>query len=449
MSPDVLARARRILVVRLDNVGDVVMAGPAVRALRAAHPAAQLTLLASPAGAAVAPLLPWLDEVVVARAVWQDAGGRAPLDPARELALVERLRAGAFDAAIILTSFSQSPDGPAYACYLAGVPIRAGHAGAFSGSLLTHRAAPLPDAAHQVDRNLHLLAALGVPPVGSHLELAVPDGAAGRALTCLRESGVDPDRPFVLLAPGASCAARRYAPERFAEVAARLGATSGLPVVLAGSDRETELVAGIHAAASAMAADASRDPLPIVDLAGRTSVAELAALVRAATLVVANDSAPMHLADAFCRPTVVLFSGTELESQWRPRRAPAVLLRHHTVCAPCYSFECPYHMECLDIAPAEVVRHCLRLLAPARPRTGQALHGSALPARPGAAAAGPRAPLAASPGPRALRDRPAPALRAPTRPAPTRRNDRRHAAPADPDLARTRQLPVLPRGGPA
>ena len=74
-------RLRRILVVRLDNIGDMVMLGPALRALRSAAPAATVTLLASPAGRQAAALLPWLDETIELRALWQDASGRLPFDP--------------------------------------------------------------------------------------------------------------------------------------------------------------------------------------------------------------------------------------------------------------------------------------------------------------------------------------------------------------------------------
>lgn len=92
--------AKNILALRLDNAGDVIMLGPALRAVRETLPAARLTLLASPAGAAAAPLLPWLDAVITWRASWQDLG-RLPFAPERELALIERLRAQAFDAALI------------------------------------------------------------------------------------------------------------------------------------------------------------------------------------------------------------------------------------------------------------------------------------------------------------------------------------------------------------
>ena len=357
---------RRVVAVRLDNVGDVVMLGPALRTLRHALPDAHVTLLGSNGGGRVAPLLPWVDSVMVERVVWQDASARLPLDPRRELALAERIAEQRFDAALIFTSFSQSPWPPAYACYLAGIALRAGQAGDFGGSLLTHVVPSLPREAHQVDRNLHLLHELGFELAGHHLELDVPPQARAGAAALLEGLGLTPGRPFVALAPGASCAARRYPPERFAVVAAGL-AEAGFAVVVVGSADEQEL------ARSILEANPDRR---VWSLVGRTDVGELAAVLARAALVVTNDSGPMHLADAAARPQVVLFSGTDLESQWRPRRSPARLLRRPTACAPCYRFDCPFDLACLDIPPEEVVDHALALLEGAPDRSGGLCVGS-------------------------------------------------------------------------
>jgi len=354
MLPELWQNVRRLLVIRLDNIGDIVMIGPALRVLRQALPAARITLMASPAGSQVAPLLPWIDEVLVHRALWQDASGSMGLDPAAELDLVAALRARAFDAAVIFTSFSQSPYPPAYVCYLAGIPIRVGQSKEFGGSVLSQWVKPLSDGAHQVDRNLFLLEQAGFALAGRRLELCLPGAAQEAAARQLAALGLAPEAPFIVLASGASCPARRYDVHRFAAVARALAAETTWPVVVVGSARETEFVAPILAAGP---------PGRILSLAGQTSVPELAAVIARSRLVLANDSGPMHLADATGRPMIILYSGTELEEQWRPRSAPARLLRRATACSPCYRFECPYHMECLDIAPVEVVAAALDLLA--------------------------------------------------------------------------------------
>lgn len=339
-----LGRLRRVLAVRLDNAGDVVMLGPALRALRQALPRARITLLCSPAGSQVAPLLPWVDEVAVASSVsWQDASGNLPQDPVRERALIDRLAAGRFDAAFVFTSWAQSPHPPAYACYLAGIPIRVGESKEFAGSILSHAVPSLPDSAHQVDRNLHLVTSVGIAPAGTDLELRVPAAAACSAAALLRGVGAvgTTGGSYAVLAPGASCPSRRYPPERFAQIARGLD----LPAVVVGSAREAGLATVIQAAAPHVRA-----------LTGRTTMPELAAVIAGAALIVTNNSAPMHLADALRRPLVALFAGTELESQFAPRTAPRRVLRRPTGCAPCHAFTCAFDLECLDVPPAQVVR---------------------------------------------------------------------------------------------
>src|SRR5947199_3114756 len=104
--------ARNILAIRLDNIGDVIMLGPALRAVKETSPQARLTLLASPAGTTAVPLLPWIDDVITWRTIWQDVGGRMPFDPAGQWELIHLLAERKFDAALIFTSFSQTPHVP-------------------------------------------------------------------------------------------------------------------------------------------------------------------------------------------------------------------------------------------------------------------------------------------------------------------------------------------------
>lgn len=349
------AAVRRVLVVRLDNIGDVVLLGPALRTLRANLPETSLTLLCSPVGAEVAPLLPWVDDLVVRRVVWQDASGTLPLDPYRELHLVAELREGAFDAAVIFTSFAQSPFPPAYACYLAGIPVRVGQSKEFGGSVLSHPVPPAPYEAHQVERSLHLLEGVGLPRAGEELELRVrpEDLAAARRL--LARAGVSPATRYVVVAPGASCPSRRYEAERFASVVRLLA--RHLMVVVVGSAKERDLAARVAAGIPGA-----------VSLAGRTDLPALAGITEGAELVVTNNSASMHLADALRRPLVVLFAGTELESQYAPRATPSRLLRRPTDCTPCHAFVCPYTgatdvAPCLDLSPTAVADAAFELLA--------------------------------------------------------------------------------------
>jgi len=342
-------RVRRVVAMRLDNIGDVIMTGPALRAVRDTLPHAHLTLLASPSGQAAARLLPGIDQVLPWRSVWQDLGHLA-FDPAREFGFIQILQALRFDAAIIFTSFSQTPHVAAYACYLAGIPLRLGEPKDFGGSVLTDTPpSPSPFETHQAERNLRLVESVGFRAQARSLAVQIPPEAHCRARELLAQAGLGEGTSYVVLSPWASCQARTY--PRFGAVGRLLEKASGLPLVVTGSltasDRPS-LIAEIGPRA--------------IDLVGQTTVADLAALIAGASLVLTNNTATMHLADACRIPQVVLYSGTDLEEQWAPRDGPARLLRRPTACHPCYRFTCPHNLECLDIEPEEVTACALDML---------------------------------------------------------------------------------------
>lgn len=350
------ASAKRVLAVRLDNIGDVLMLGPALRAIKEQNPVVHLTLLASPGGASGASLLPWVDEVVTWRAVWQDISSTVPLDAEREGELVALLQAGQFDAALVFTSFSQTPHVPAYVCGLAGIPLRVGESKEFGGGVLTHELRGAPDDLHQVERNLRLIEALGVHVSDRSLGVLLDGDDDARAARALYAAGVDVEEPYILIHPGASAAARRYPAEKFG-VVARLCAEQGWPVVVSGTAKEKALIDAVltHAPEARVLDDA-------LDLRA------YGAVIANAALVVCNNTLPMHLADAVRTPMVVLFSGTDLEEQWRPRAAVHRLLRRPTPCRPCYLFECPIGLPCLDITPRDVVAAAFEVLQEAGAR---------------------------------------------------------------------------------
>lgn len=340
---------RRVLLVRLDNLGDVLLTTPAFRAVRQALPEAHLALLAGSAGCEIGRLDPDIDERILYHAPNEDVYFRLPQDPKRELVAVEALGEHDFDAAMIFTSYKQSALPAAYLCYLAGIPIRA--AGAFEGpgSLLTHRhryEETVPPK-HETLRGLELTRSLGFPPVDPEMVLVPRDEDEEGAARLLEQHDVE---SFVLVHPGASASSRAYPPERYREVVEGLAAQSGLPVLVTGGPGEedlTHLVAGSTGIA----------------LGGETSFGEFAALTGRAAVVVTNNTGTTHVASALRRPVVTVFAGTNPPEQWGPWRTPNRLLTHPVPCAPCYKRVCPIGHECLTgIAPGTVVGAALQLL---------------------------------------------------------------------------------------
>ena len=340
---------RRVLLVRLDNLGDVLLTTPAFRAIRQALPEAHLALLAGPTGCEVGRLNPDLDETILYRALNEDVYFQLPQDPEREMAAVENLRERNFDAAIIFTSYKQSALPAAYLCYLAGIPVRA--AGSFEGpgSLLTHRhryEETVP-AKHETLRGLELTDFLGFPPVEPEMVLVPGDEDEEGAAKLLERHALE---RFVLVHPGASASSRAYPPERYRQVVEGLAEQSGLPVLVTGGPDEDELARRV----------AGSTGLP---LGGETSFGAFAALVGRAAVVVTNNTGTTHVASALKRPVVTVFAGTNPAEQWGPWRTPNRLLTHPVPCAPCYKRVCPIGHECLtSIAPGTVVDAALRLL---------------------------------------------------------------------------------------
>jgi ADP-heptose:LPS heptosyltransferase len=356
MLPDGMRDLKRILAVRLDNIGDVIMLSPVLRALKASFPGAHLTLMASPAGSQVAPMLPWVDEIIAWRAVWQEIKGRFDQGPEQELELINLLTGKKFDAAFIFTSFSQSPYPPAYACYLAGIPNRVGQSKEFGGYLLTQWVKPTADSDYQVDRNLHLLSSIGLPIRDNRIELYLSKADQSQAEEILNTAGLPSGAPYIVAAPGATAAARRYDPARFALVVDILSRLTGHPVIVIGTERERSL--GILNDFI----DAAKNNSQIIPIIGKTNVPQMAAIIQKSILVLTNNSASLHIAEAFGRPMVILYSGTEYLSQWAPRYTQALILHREVSCSPCFSFNCPYEMQCLDISPREVIHKTLRFL---------------------------------------------------------------------------------------
>jgi ADP-heptose:LPS heptosyltransferase len=345
--------ARRILAVRLDNLGDVLVTTPAMHAIKRSLPAAEIVLLASPVGAQAGKLDPDLAGVIEYEAPWVDPWRLLPHDSAREQAMVERLRAERFDAAVIFTSFRQSSLPAAYLCYLAGIPLRLGISIDASGSLLTTRHRPADRPMHEVERGLDLVAQVGITTDETDLVLEVPAGATREAQNWLDAERIPPavlrPGPLVIVHPGCSMPARTAPPEQFAEIVAALIERLQATVVITGAAHERDLIATVvdrlpHALRSSVHVMAGELPFPA-----------FCGLVQTADLVVTNNTGPMHIAAAVKTPVVALFALTNPPEQWGPWQSPHRLLFHDVPCRLCYSRACPHNQECLRLVSTDQV----------------------------------------------------------------------------------------------
>ncbi len=343
------SRARRILAIRLDNLGDVLVTTPALHAIRQSLPRATLTLLASPVGAQVARLNPDLDDVIVYQAPWMDPWHTLPQDSRREQQMIETLRARRFDAAIIFTSFRQSALPAAYLCYLADIPLRAAASIDGPGSLLTTRHKHPERMMHEVERGLDLTAALGIDTEERDLVLKVPSEARRAIADLLATYRVGAGQPLLVVHPGCSMPARTYPWEMYAEVCDLLVQRSDATVFLTGAEDERDLVGRI------VERLAPEHRSQVIPLAGTLSFPEFCALIEAADLTITNNTGPMHIAAAVKTPVVALFALTNPPEQWGPWRVPHRQLYHDVACRLCYSRVCPYGHECLRLVTPQMV----------------------------------------------------------------------------------------------
>jgi ADP-heptose:LPS heptosyltransferase len=340
----------RTLVVRLDSAGDVLLTGPAVRAVAAGS--SYTALLCGPQGAPAARLLPGVDDVLTYDAPWVGLEPPPVTDSATRQ-LLGTVAAGRFDRALVFVSHHQSPLPAALLLKLAGVARIAADSEDYPGTLLDLRHHRAPHR-HEVSAALDLARAAGHPlPPGDDGRLRVTTPLPGTAH--LTGHG-----PYVVLHPGAAVPARAWSPGRAARAVAALTA-AGHRVVVTGGPAERALtarVAGRHAR----------------DLGGATDLRTLAGVLAAARVLVAGNTGPAHLAAAVGTPVVSLFSPVVPAGRWAPYGVPHVVLGDQWApCADSRARHCPEPGHpCLDgIGDAEVlaaVATLVRLRGDARDR---------------------------------------------------------------------------------
>ena len=335
------------LLCRLDSDGDVLLAGPAVRAVAASGD--RVVLLVGPSGEAAARLLPGVDEVVVWSCPWVVADP-APVEPADVDRLTRRLRSVGISRALVLTSFHQSPLPTALVLRLAGVPWVGAVSEDYPGSLLDLRHRLPETGLHEAQRQLQLAEAAG---------FALPDGDDGglaltRPLPATRLLTGDP--PYVVVHPGASVPARAPSPQWAAELVQAL-ADAGHRVVVTGGPGEPGLTATVAGTRG-------------VDLGGRTSLAELADVLDRAQCTVVGNTGPAHLAAAVGTPVVSLFAPVVPAERWRPWGIPYTLLGDQTAaCALTRARACPVPGHpCLTSVPVSEALASVQALITAAPQ---------------------------------------------------------------------------------
>ena len=326
-----VAEPRRLLVIRPGGIGDAVLLIPALAAVKEHYPAADITVLAERRNAAIFKLCPAVDRLLL-------------YDRPRELLAAS---CGRYDVVIDTEQWHRLS---AVVARLAASPVKIGYGTNERTRLFTHPVTYSHDD-YEVISFFRLLEPLGIvtPETVSVPFLSLSTNARQRAeelLASMASCG------RVVIFPGASIPERRWGAERFAELARRLEG-EGRAVVVVGGRGDVlagELIGGATG----------------LNLAGRTSLAETAAVIEGAALLVSGDSGILHIGVGLGTPTVSLF-GPGRQHKWGPRGAGRLVINHHLSCSPCTTFgstpECPYQVRCMrEITVDEVFQGVMMVL---------------------------------------------------------------------------------------
>lgn len=337
-----LKREPKRIIVRMPNwVGDLVMATPILTDLRHRFPEAEITAMALDRVAALLEHDRDIDELFV----FSRPSGWVKKDERRNIA--RKLRRGKYDLGILLTNSLSS----AFWFWRGNVKYRIGFRGDSRSWLLT-QAIPRPhdrEQNHLVKTYKELLLPLGIPPSETEPRIHLLDEEREEAEAMLRRLGVPEQRKLVGINPGAAYgSAKCWLPERFREVTERLIEDPEVYVAYFGDATGAPLVKRICAEL----------PKRVINLAGATSLRQLAALIEACDVFLTNDSGPMHMASALGTPLVALFGSTS-DVKTGPYRQGTVIHKH-VECSPCYLRQCPIDFRCMTQITADEVYQALQ-----------------------------------------------------------------------------------------
>lgn len=335
---------KRILIVAVNWLGDLVFMTPAIRAIRRAHPESHIACLVSPRGLDLLEGNPNLNEVI-------------PLEETRGLAsffrwrrIVRRLREGRFDTAYL---FHRSLTRALWV-WAAGIPRRVGYRTWKRGWLLTGSTdPPAKDSVHKVEWFLRILEADGIRRDGTRAEIGIRKEDEDAVQRLLLELGVGEGQRLVALHAGANWRLKRWPLGNFARLADALRDRCAARVIFIGGEGDRPLVEGIL----------RRMQGPALVAAGRTTLRELGALLARARLLISNDSGPLHLGVAVGIPVIGLFGPTKPTLTGPPPDESHVTLFGSIGCpVPCYRLHCPVNLCMHQIAVEEVLEAAARLL---------------------------------------------------------------------------------------
>ena len=342
-APSSIAAPKKILFIRIDRIGDLVLSTPALRAIKKRYPGAELTVLAGPAAAPLLASDPGVNRVIV----WDASKGLR-----EEIKVISLLKGFHFDLAI--DPYAEYEAKTALIAFLSGAGTRVGYQSYGRGIFFNVEVSPMAERAHFIDETLEVLKVLGINEPRRDPELFVSEEAAAEARAFLKNSGAEKNGFLVAVHPGGYYESQRWPPESFAAVIGALIEKYGAKVLLIGGLAERELVENIAAGVAGGPGD--KNIIKAVNL--KTDL--LCALMRESRLFIGNNSGPLHIASALKIPSISTMGPTD-PVRWYPFGPAQVVLRSELPCSPCNKGLCKTH-ECMkNITPEMMLENVKRL----------------------------------------------------------------------------------------
>jgi len=328
---------KKILLRAPNWVGDTAVATPAMRAIRAKFPEAEITVMVRPSAAGVFASAKFVDRV------WTEP---KPAGIGGWFRIAREVRKLHFDLAVLFPNSFES----AAMVFFGGVPQRVGYSMDSRGWMLTTKVQGEKRKVHHVDYYLELAKAVSADVSHPSMEITARTEDRTNARKLLAAGGVPANARFMILSPGAAFgAAKRWGDQQFAEAADTLAKEFNLAVVIIGSEGERSISDSIQTFMK----------VPAVILNGKTSLETLIGLIAESALMLGNDSGPIHLASALGIPSVAVFGATDyvVATPYGPLgRAVHVPVE----CSPCWLRECPIDHRCMTRVSPEMVCAAVR-----------------------------------------------------------------------------------------
>ena len=342
-----------IVLLRLDRIGDFILGIPAYRALRKAYPKDHITVVVPPAVAELAELCPYFNEVYLYDAHWLRPGALRWDRWGSAWKLIHFLRSK--DIGLLLDFRYQNRMDP-FITGLSGARQRVGFDVGWPSRFLTLKAPQPAVETHQVDRNLQLLKVLGIIAVEKDLEIWWNEHDLKTAEDRIPPQELLPGIPRVMVHIGAAAPSKQWSPESFEVLIHELHASTQAEILVMGGEEDQafahEVLDGLEC--------------PVVNLVGKITLRQMAALMRDCKLFIGCDSGPAHVAAASGVPVISLFSAANEVEVWKPWGGKVTVLTRNPECSPCRSHRClrTDGYFCMDqITPEEVVEAAKGLLS--------------------------------------------------------------------------------------